>query len=152
MTEVPGVFVIIAAGLLVGTELSIAAFVHPALAKLPDNVHQPAASAIARVLGSVMPVWYPLVFVLTLTEVLIGWRQSGHLPVWLVTSAVLWMLASVYSLTSLVPINTRIASWEKTAPPPDWKTYRNRWDMHHRRRTVLLTIAFAFLIAGLMSR
>ena len=152
MIEVLGVVAIIVAGLMVGTELAIAAFVHPTLEKLPDEVHLPAASALARVLGKFMPVWYPLVFVLTLAEAILDWRQSGQLPVWLATAAILWMLASVYSLTSLVPINTRIASWEKSTPPSDWKLYRRRWDMLHRWRVVLLTIAFAFLIVGFLSK
>jgi uncharacterized membrane protein len=143
---------IVVAGLMVGTELAIAAFVHPTLDKLPDDVHQPAASALARVLGKVMPVWYPLVLVLTLVAAIFDWRQSGHLPVWFATSAILWILASAYSLTSLVPINTRIASWEKSTPPADWKTYRRTWDMHHRWRVVLLTISFALLIVGAVSK
>jgi uncharacterized membrane protein len=150
--EALNVVAIIIAGFMVGCELTIAAFVHPTLDKLPDNVHQPAASALARVLGTVMPVWYPSVLVLTLAEVLIGWRQSGGLPIWFAISAILWLLASVYSLTSLVPINNRIASWEKSTPPADWKTYRNRWDRRHRGRVVLLTIAFAFLIIGVISK
>jgi hypothetical protein len=58
-------------------------------------------------------------------------------PVWpstdlVRTPAILWMLASVYSLTALVPINNRIASWEESTPPADWKTYRSRWDLLHR--------------------
>lgn len=65
--------------------------------------------------------------------------------------AILWMLASVYSLTALVPINNRIASWQKSTAPADWKTCRSRWDLHHRWRVVLLTIAFAFLIVGVVS-
>jgi hypothetical protein len=81
-------------------------------------------------------------------EVVIRWRQSGHVSLWLATSASLWMLASIYSLISLVPVNNRIKSWETSAPPADWKTYRRAWDMHHRWRTLLLTIAFAFLIVG----
>ena len=48
--------------------------------------------------------------------------------------------------------NNRIASWEKVTPPADWKTSRNRWDLLHRWRVVLLTIAFAFLIVGGVSR
>ena len=152
MLEALSIIAIIVAGLMVGTELAIAAFVHPTLDKLPDNVHLPAASALARVLGTVMPVWYPLVLVLTLAEAILKWRQSGRIPIWLATSAILWMLASVYSLTALAPINTRIASWEKSTPPANWKTYRNRWDLHHRWRVVLLTVAFAFLIVGALSR
>ena len=148
MMEVLNVVAIIVAGLMVGCELAIAAFVHPTLDQLPDAVHLPAASALARMLGRFMPFWYILVFLLTSAGVLIPWHQSGHLPIWIATSAILWALASVYSITALVPINNRIASWEKVTPPVDWKTFRSRWDLLHRWRVVLLTIAFACLVVG----
>jgi hypothetical protein len=64
----------------------------------------------------------------------------------------LWLLASVYSIAMLVPINNRIASWETVTPPADWKTFRGRWDLLHRWRVVLLTIAFLFLIVGVISK
>ena len=144
MIEVLNVVAIIIAGLMVGSELAIAAIVHPTLDRLPDAVHQPAASALARVMGRVMSVWYVLVLLLTLAEVYIQWRQSGRLPICVVTSAILWVWASVFSITSLVPINNRIASWEKVALPADWKTFRRRWDLLHRWRVALLTIAFGF--------
>jgi uncharacterized membrane protein len=150
--EALNVIAIMVAGLMVGNELAIAVFVHPAFDRLPDDVHLPAASALARVLGSFMPFWYVLVFLLTLVEVLIQWHQSGRLPLWLATSAILWVLASVYSIITLVPINNRIASWAKVTPPADWKTFRSRWDLFHRWRVVLLTIAFAFLIVGVISK
>ena len=152
MMEVLSVVAIIAAGLMVGSELAIAAFVHPTLDKLPDDVHLPAASALARVLGTVMPFWYNFTLLLTLAEGVIQWHQSGRLPIWLATSALLWILAIVYTLIALVPVNNRIKSWETFTPPPDWKTYRHRWDLHHRWRVVLLTIAFAFLIVGFVSK
>src|SRR5450432_1855134 len=110
MTEVPDVVAIIVAGLMVGSELAIAAFVHPTLDKLPDDVHLPAASALARVQGRFMPFWYILVVLLTLAEVVIQWHQSGRLPIWIATSAVLWMLAILYSVTDLLPFNNRIKS------------------------------------------
>jgi uncharacterized membrane protein len=147
--ETLNVMAILVAGLMVGCELSIAAFIHPTLDTLPDNVHRPAASAIARVMGTVMPFWYALTFLLTLAEVVIRWHQSGRLPIWIVTSSLLWMLAILYTITTLVPINNRIASWEKSTPPPDWKLFRRRWDMLHRWRVVLLTIAFVLLIVGI---
>ena len=149
MLETLNVMAILVAGLMVGCELSIAAFIHPTLDTLPDNVHRPAASAIARVMGTVMPFWYALTFLLTLAEVVIRWHQSGRLPIWIVTSSLLWMLAILYTITTLVPINNRIASWEKSTPPPDWKLFRRRWDMLHRWRVVLLTIAFVLLIVGI---
>jgi uncharacterized membrane protein len=150
MMEVLDVVAIIVAGLMVGSELAIAAFVHPTLDRLSDNVHLPVASALARVLGRVMGFWYILTFLLTLAEVYLQWRPYGRLPIWIVTSAVLWALASVYSIAALVPINNRIASWEKVTAPADWKTFRNRWDMLHRWRVALLTIAFAFLVVGVV--
>jgi uncharacterized membrane protein len=152
MMEVLNVVAIIVAGLMVGSELAIAAFVHPTFDRLSDDVHQPAASALARMLGTVMSLWYPLVVLLTVAEAIIVWRQSGRLPIWFDTSAILWILASVYSLAALVPINNRIASWDKSTPPADWKTYQNRWNLLHRWRVVLLTIAFAFLIVGAVSK
>jgi uncharacterized membrane protein len=144
------VIAIILAGLMVGSELAIAAFVHPTLEKLPDAVHLPAASALARVLGKFMPFWYILVFLLTAAEVAIRWHQSGRCPTWLATSAILWVLASGYSITALVPINRSIASWESGTPPADWKRFRSRWDLLHRWRVVLLAIAFTFLIMGVL--
>jgi hypothetical protein len=55
MMEYLNVVAIIVAGLMVGRELAIVAFVHPTLDRLPD-VHLPVASALARVLGRFMPV------------------------------------------------------------------------------------------------
>ncbi|HET6979080.1 MAG TPA: DUF1772 domain-containing protein [Pyrinomonadaceae bacterium] len=144
------VFAIIVAGLMVGSELAIAVFVHPTLVRLSDDVHLSSASALARVFGRFMPFWYMLVFLLTLAEVLILWRRSGSMPILIATSATLWLLASVYSITMLVPINNRIVSWENVTPPADWKTFRRRWDLLHRWRVVLLTIALLFLIVGVM--
>lgn len=148
MMEVLNVVAILVAGLMVGCEFAVAAFIHPTLDALPDDVHQPAASALARVLGTAMPFWYILTSLLTLAEVVIRWRQSGHVPICFATSAVLWILAIVVTLIALVPVNNRIASWEKSTTPADWKTYRRRWDLRHRWRVVLLTIAFAFFIVG----
>ena len=152
MTDVLNVVAIIVAGLMVGSELAIAAFVHPTLDRLPDNVHLPAASALARVLGRFMPFWYILVFLLALAECYIQWHQTGSLPIWIATSAALWALAILCTIAALVPINNRIASWEKVSPPADWKTFRSKWDLLHRWRVVLLTIAFACLTAGLVRR
>jgi uncharacterized membrane protein len=146
--EVLGVIAVLAAGLMVGNELAIAVFIHPTLDRLSDNVHLPVASALARLLGRFMPIWYILVILLTLAETVIQWHHSGHLPRELAASAILWVVASVYSITTEVPINNRIASWTKETPPANWKNFRRRWDLLHRWRMVLLLVALAFLIAG----
>ena len=100
--EILKVVAVIVAGLMVGNELAVAMFVHPTLDRLPDAVHLPAANALVRVMGKFMPFWYILVFLLTLAEVLIQRNQSGRLPVWIATSAISWVLASVYSITTLL--------------------------------------------------
>jgi uncharacterized membrane protein len=64
MMEVLNVVAILVAGLMVGRELAIAVFVHPTLDRLPDDVHLPAAGALARVQGRFMPFWYILFFCL----------------------------------------------------------------------------------------
>ena len=116
MMEVLNVVAIIVAGLMVGSELAIAAFVHPTLDKLPDDVHLPAASALARLLGRFMPFWYILVSFLILAEVVIQWHQSGGLPISIATSAVLWMLACLYS----VDLPPQIYSTGYESSPIDW--------------------------------
>jgi uncharacterized membrane protein len=126
--EILNVVAILVAGLMVGCELAIAAFIHPTLDKLSDSPHLQAASAIARVMGSVMPFWYILTLLLTLAEVAIRWPASGRLPIWIAVSAALWVLTIVYTLIALVPVNNRIRSWETATPPPDWKSYRRSWD------------------------
>ena len=148
--EVLNVVAIVVAGLMVGCELSIAAFIHPTLDTLPEEVHLQAASAIARVMGAAMPFWYALTLLLTVVEGAIYWHTSGRLPTWIVASSVLWMLVIVCTVTILVPINNRIASWETSAPPADWKRSRSRWDLLHRRRVVVLAIAFVLLIVGIL--
>jgi len=152
MMEILNVVAVLVAGLMIGNELAIAVFVHPALDRLPDDVHLPVASALARVFGKFMPFWYILVFLLTLTVAMIQWHQSDRLPGLIATSAFLWLLSGVYSITALVPINNHIASLAKGTPPADGKTFRRRWDLLHRWRVVLLTIAFAFLIVGVVSK
>jgi uncharacterized membrane protein len=152
LIEALNVVAIVVAGLLVGNELAIAAFIHPTLNRLPDDVHLSVVIALARLLGKVMPLWYVLVLLLTLAAAWVRWHQSDRLPEWLIASAVLWVLVIVYSVTIEVPINNRVASWVAATPPADWKTFRNKWDFHHSYRVVLLMITFAFLIVGVVTK
>ena len=139
------------AGLLVGNELAIAAFVHPTLSRLPDAVHSTAASALARLLGRAMPFWYALTLVLTAALAFADHHRSGRWPSLIVLSAALWVLSIVYTIAALVPINNKIAAWTDTTRPADWKDLRSKWDTLHRWRVLLLCVAFVVLAAGILT-
>ena len=139
------------AGLLVGNELAIAIFVHPTLSRLPDSVHLPAATALARILGRVMPFWYALTTVLTAALAWSDRHRTGSWPLLIVMSAVLWVLSIVYTIAALVPINNKIAAWTEETTPANWKSFRTRWDNLHRWRVLLLSVAFILLAAGILS-
>ena len=132
------------AALLVGNELSVAVFFHPTLAKLPDMVHATAAKALARLLGRVMPFWYALVAILTVTEALLH-RPFLQAPgLFFLISSALWVSSIVYTIAGPVPINNRIAAWPLERLPGNWRQDRERWDQLHRFRVILLLIALAF--------
>jgi uncharacterized membrane protein len=63
---------------------------------------------------------------------------------------VLWVVAIVSTIIWLVPINNRVASWTPESLPPGWREDRKRWDLLHRWRTLLLFIASACLIVGVL--
>jgi hypothetical protein len=56
LVEALNVVAIVVAGLRVGNELAIAAFIHPTLNRLPDGVHLPVVIALAHLLQKVMPL------------------------------------------------------------------------------------------------
>ncbi len=148
--ELLNVATIACAGLMTGNEFAVAAFIHPALERLPDDAHLAGASAIARVLGRFMPFWYGFVLLLILADALGVKHAVGHWPVLIVVSAVLWAVSIAFTVTALVPINNRIAAWSEATHPADWKSYRHRWDGLHRRRVLLLAISFVLLIIGIL--
>ena len=140
------------AGLLVGNEFAIAAFVHPALYRLLDQVHLAVAPPLARTLGRIMPFWYALTVLLVAADAWLRWHRSAPEVRLVVASAVLWTLSVVYTIVALLPINNRIASWAvAAAAPAGWKRDRLRWDRRHQGRVLLLAVAFVLLAIGIVS-
>jgi uncharacterized membrane protein len=137
------------AATMAGNELCVAAFVHPQLRKLSDNVHAQIAPPLARALGKAMPLWYGLALVLILGA------AYEHRPVFsgsgllIAFAAVLWAVTIVFTITMLVPINNRIAGMNPQQPYATWLEDRCRWDKLHRVRVELLIVAVLLLLAGL---
>jgi Domain of unknown function (DUF1772) len=111
--------------LLTGSELAVGAFFHPVISKLQDAAHASAAKPLARLLGKVMPFWYAAALLLAvvslLTYVVGSWSWWACL-----SSAILLAVTVPFSLICLVPINNRVAGWDLSALPGDWKNDRRR--------------------------
>ena len=140
---------IVLAGLLVGNELAIAAFVHPTLYRLEESAHRATASPLAKVLGRVMPLWYALVFVLIAAAAWVRYTNGENARLLIIAGA-LWAVTIAFTVSMLVPINSRIASWTRGKYPENWRDDRKRWDGLHRVRVALLTLALICLTAGIL--
>ncbi len=143
------VLTIVLAGLLVGIELAIAAFIHPALGRLEDATHRAAASAFAAVLGRAMPPWYALVFVLIAAE---AWKRLAQgRDVWLLAAAgAIWAATILFTVVTLVPINKRVEKWTKEKYEENWREDRKRWDDLHRLRVCALLLALICIVMEIL--
>ena len=139
---------IVVAGTLTGSEFAVAVFFHPRISRLPDAVHIQAAQTLAKILGLVMSIWYPVTFLFALAVTFVMHTTRGT-PWWLaLASTVLYALISVYSLLLPVPINNQVARWQPDTVPANWRDLRRRWDLLHNIRVVFLVIALILLIAS----
>ena len=119
---------------MIGVELSVSAFIAPAVHKLEPAAMKEAAGWFASSMGKVMPFWYAGNLVLL---VLLAWleRKSSDFPL-LLAAAGLWLLIIVGTLVFLVPLNNRVA-----AGAPDWEEQYGTWCRRHLGRVVLLIVA-----------
>src|ERR1700730_9190621 len=76
------------AGLMIGNELAISAFVNPAVWRLENESQSQGLSILARCLGRVMPVWYGLCLALLALESFLHRHQAAFVP--LLAAALFW--------------------------------------------------------------
>jgi uncharacterized membrane protein len=137
------------AGLMVGNELAVSAFVNPALWRLESGPQAEGASILARSLGRVMPVWYGLCLALLTLDSFLHRHQAALIP--LLTATLIWVGVIIFSVGMLVPVNNRIASLNRAAPAPGWEHDHKKWDSLHRVRILLLAVAFFALTYALVA-
>jgi hypothetical protein len=136
-------------GMMVGNELAVAAFIHPQLHRLASKAHAQTAAPIATVLGRVMPLWYGLALALILGAAYEHRPISNGPGLLIVSAAALWAATIIFTITTLVPINNRIARMNTEHPYDSWLQDRVRWDRLHQIRVALLTTALLLLLTGL---
>lgn len=140
MKEAIDALAVVVTGLMVGVEFAVAAFAHPSVAGLPDDSFRAVRGYTSRVLGKVMPVWYAATL-LVLVAALVATRS------WLCAIAVGLMVAVILlSVTTLVPINNRIAAWPAIGEQGELsRELAGRWDRLHWLRVAVLVAIFGLL-------
>jgi len=72
---------------------------------------------------------------------------------WLtLTALILLVVVFATSLLVNVPINTDQLTWNVQAPPADWASVRDRWQIAHAVRTGAAVLAFGCLSAAVMAK
>jgi hypothetical protein len=138
------IFTILCIGLLVGNELTVSLFINPVVWQLDEQAQAKALSLFARYLGKAMPVWYILSLILLIAEAYLRRHQPAFVP--LLAAIIIWIAVILYTVTTLVPINNRIAALSTT----QWRSEHKRWDTLHRWRILLITIAMICATHGLL--
>jgi uncharacterized membrane protein len=141
------VLTILCTGLMIGNELAVSLFVNPVIWQLEDGSQAKALSLFAGILGKVMPFWYALCLLLMIAETYLRRHRPGLTLV--LIAVVIWIAIIVYTVTTLVPINNRIARLADGLPE-GWRQEHKRWDMYHRWRILSLVIAMVCLVWGIL--
>ena len=142
---------VVVAGTMVGNELAVAVFFHPRISRLDDTTHVRAAQALAKALGRAMPFWYALTLGLALGVVFVA-RTAWTTSWWLsVGAAGLFATMIIYTVLLPVPINNQVAGWQPESLPPNWRELRQRWDMLHAIRVIVLLVALVLLVTSLIA-
>jgi len=140
------VFTTVCIGLLIGTEFAVAVFINPILRKLGSREELRAIRLFAAKLGTAMPFWYGVSFLLLIAELVFRHREGGAML--LVAASAIWATVIILTILFLVPINNRLARIDLDAPAEPALKEHGRWDAMHRWRVASLTAAMiCFLLA-----
>jgi uncharacterized membrane protein len=141
------ILTILFTGLMIGNELAVSLFVNPVIWKLEERSQAKALSLFAGILGKIMPFWYAWCLALMIAETYLLRHRPGLTL--LLIAVVIWIAIIVYTVTTLVPINDRIARLADGLPE-GWRQEHKRWDMYHRWRILSLVIAMVCLVWGIL--
>jgi uncharacterized membrane protein len=93
-----------------------------------------------------------LIPTLTATALLVAFAARTRGPAFWPTLTALVLLVTVFvtSLVFNIPINQDQVTWNVQAPPPDWASVRDRWQVAHAVRTAAALLAFGCLSRAAM--
>ena len=135
-------------GIMVGVEFAVAVFVNPILLRLPAGPSLEASADGSRVLGRVMPFWYIGSLILTAALSVAAWGRPTAAAGAAVAAAALLAMSVVMSVTLLVPIANRSATWTADRHPADWREQQQRWDRLHYARVAIIIAGFVLTLVA----
>jgi uncharacterized membrane protein len=138
---------IMIAGILIGVEFAVSAFVNPVLERLEPEAEADSTRLFARLLGKVMPFWYVSCLILLIIESILRRQMPG--ACWLVTASAIWSGVILGTILWLVPINNRLAMMPAGGYSAGLRSLHQRWDWLHRGRVLLLVVALVCLLLAL---
>ncbi len=147
METILNVVTTVCIGLMIGVEFAVSAFVNPILERLDNSARADATRMFARKLGTVMPFWYGLSFLLLIAETIIARERSGM--VFLAAASVIWAVVIALTLMFLVPINNRIAKMDVGVFTDTLRREHAKWDSLHRWRVLALGVAMISMLIGI---
>jgi Domain of unknown function (DUF1772) len=133
-------------GTMVGVEFAVAVFVNPIFLRLPAGPALQARADGGRVLGRVMPFWYIASLILTVGLAVAAQGASATSAAG--AAAGLLAVSVILSVTLLVPINNRSATWTADSHPADWREQNQRWDRLHYARVAIITAGFVLTLVA----
>ena len=142
------IITVLVTGLMVGNELTVSLFINPVMRQLDGPAQARSLSLFARLLGRTMPIWYAICLLLLIAETVLRRSEPAFLP--LLAATILWVGIIVFTITTLVPINNRIAALSVTTPLSQWIGEHRRWDSLHRLRILCLFVAVVLLTHALL--
>ena len=133
-------------GTMVGVEFAVAVFVNPIFLRMPVGAAIEARADGGRVLGRVMPFWYIASLILT-TGLAVAVRGAPATSAAAVGAGLL-AVSVIMSITLLVPINNRSATWTADHHPADWREQSQRWDRLHYARVAIILAGFVLTLVA----
>jgi len=136
-------------GLLIGTELTVSAFINPIVWKLDGSAQISAIRMFAKRLGAVMPFWYVACLVLLIVETIV--RRAQVSMALLVAASCIWVAVIGFTLLFLVPINNGLARMSPNSVAETARFQHRKWDRMHRYRVAALGTAMLCLLIAISS-
>jgi uncharacterized membrane protein len=129
-------------GLLVGSEICLTAFTNPVLRELDEPAQLKAAHLLTARLATPLPLWNVLGLALLIVEAVVH-RNEPDFSL-LVAASALWVAA--FTLTVVLPLNSRLARADSTSSPEQSLLDYKRWSMRHLPRLLVLAAALLCLL------